>query len=119
MYGHPAEDLELDLIEQTFPACKIINPADYGSDPKKLADTLGFCFGLVDTVDRVVFSRLLGKVTAGVGAEINYALGAKKAVYELKGQGTSWKFLPVLKPVRYISRAATRDLYRTFRMRDY
>ena len=119
LYGHPDERKELRMIKDAFPDCKIINPCAYEDHPDKRRDVLGFCFQLIDTADGLVFSRLLGKITAGVGAEVNHALKIGKAVFELQDNESDWEVVRVKKPVRYISRPATRDLYRTFRQADY
>lgn len=99
LYWHPAEDLELDLTHHAFPRCEIINPAEYNDHRDKRRDVLNFCFRLIDKSDGVIFSRLLGRITAGVGAEVNHALSIGKQVFELK----DWEFVPLTKPVRFIS----------------
>jgi len=63
----------------------------------------------------MVFTRLLGKITAGVGFEINHALELGKVVYELKKD----KIKQVKKPVKYISRNDTRSLYGKYRMKKF
>ncbi len=65
LYGHRVEHEELCVIRRGFRRGKIVNPADYSDHPEKLADTVDFCLRLVADSDAVVFSRLLGKVTAG------------------------------------------------------
>lgn len=117
MYGHPAELFELQFIRASFPGHRIINPAAYGENPTKRRDVLGFCFRLVESSDGVVFSRLLGKITAGVGAEVNHALGIGKPVFELKTWRLSmekWTLQRIERPVRFIARGATIALYREF-----
>lgn len=49
---------------------------------------MGLCLRLVEECDIVVFSRLLGKITAGVGKEVNHAMKNGKAVYEITQVGT-------------------------------
>jgi hypothetical protein len=61
---------------------------------------VGFCLKLIDKCDVVVFSRLLGKITAGVGKEVNHALKTGKLVFEL----SSKKIKPQTRRVKYISR---------------
>jgi len=111
LYGHYHEDAELELIRAGFPGHRIVNPAGYDDHPAKRRDTLGFCFRLIDKADVVVFSRLLGKVTAGVGAEVRYALEAGKPVFEIR----DGRLVAVKRPVRFIGRDATVALYREFR----
>lgn len=115
IYGKPDEKLELKRIKRKFGKAKILNPADYNNHPEKRRDTLGFCFKLIDKSDGVVFSRLLGQVTSGVGAEVNYAIEKGKTVYEL----CKARFLPVVDPVSYISREATIHLYEKYRELNY
>ena len=61
----------------------------------------------------MVFSRLLGEVTAGVGAEVKYALEAGKPVFEIR----DGRLVAVKRPVRFLGRSATLNLYDTFRRR--
>ncbi|MFZ0770488.1 MAG: hypothetical protein WCA49_05675 [Candidatus Sulfotelmatobacter sp.] len=84
VYGTPCERAELKAIRGKFKKYRIINPSRYGNDPEKLRDRIGFCLRLVEKCDIVVFSCLLGKVTAGVGKEVNHALKIGTAVYELQ-----------------------------------
>ena len=111
-YGTVTEKLELQQIRCAFRGARIINPAKYDSHPEKLADTVGFCFRLVEKSNAVVFSRLMGKVTSGVGKEVNHALRLGRPVYELQSG------LPRLikSPVKYLSRAGTRVLYKRWRL---
>lgn len=71
------ESQELAAIRRRFKG-GVVNPAKYDDHPEKQRDTLGFCLRLIEGCDVVVFSRLLGKITAGVGREINHALKLKK-----------------------------------------
>lgn len=111
IYGRPDERKELSCIRKKIRRAKVINPARYAGHPEKQLDTVGFCLKLVDNCDVVVFSRLLGQITAGVGKEVNHALKTGKAVFELNGS----EMKPVSRRVKYVSRAATRRLYREYR----
>lgn len=88
-----------------------MNPARYDGHPDKQIDTVGFCLKLIDKCDVVVFSRLLGKITSGVGKEVNHALKNGKSVFEL----TADEIKPCTRRVKYVSRVATRKLYREYR----
>jgi len=72
---------------------------------------MSFCLKLVDGVDIVVFSRLLGKITAGVGKEVNHALKRRKPVFEIVGR----KLVRRTRVVRHITRGATIVLYERWR----
>lgn len=116
-YGHPSESFELQFIRASFPAHRIINPAAYADNPVKRRDVLEFCFRLVESAEGIVFSRLLGKITAGVGAEVNYGLSIGRPVFELKSWRLSmeeWSLKRIERPVRFIGRDATIALYREF-----
>lgn len=113
MYGRKEEREELRAIRTAHPRATVVNPGKYQNHPEKLADTMGFCLKLVAESDTVVFSRLLGKITAGVGKEVNHALRLGKPVYEvLKG-----KLVRRSRSVRYVSRSSTIRLYRAWRER--
>jgi hypothetical protein len=110
-YGTIAEEFELKRIKSGFRRVRIVNPARYEGHPEKLRDTVGFCLRLVEKCDAVVFSRLMGKVTAGVGKEVNHAIRIGRPVYELVGERLKRR----KSRTKYISRAATIRLYRRWR----
>ena len=112
LYGQADEREELRRIRKRFRRATVVNPARYDGHPDKRADTVGFCLKLIDKCDVVVFSRLLGKITAGVGKEVNHALKTGKLVFELSAD----KMQPRTRPVKYVSRALTRNLYRKYRV---
>jgi hypothetical protein len=58
----------------------------------------------------VVFRRFFGKVTAGVGKEVNHALRLGKRVYEVR----NGCFKVVKSRLSYLSRANTNRLYNRF-----
>jgi hypothetical protein len=111
IYGTFAERFELKRIRSGFRRVRIVNPAKYDGHPEKLEDTIGFCLRLVEKCDAVVFSRLLGKVTAGVGKEVNHALRLGRPVFELVGGQLKRR----KNRVKYVSRAATIRLYERWR----
>lgn len=105
MYGTQEEMREISLIEEKFRDVIVVNPAIFEQVPKG-DDIMEFYFNLVRDCETVVFKRLLGKVSAGVGKEVNFALQTGKAVYELnKGQ-----FSQVTQVVEPISVEETRRL---------
>jgi hypothetical protein len=111
LYGGPEEHQELAQIRRKFRGAGIVNPADYDGHPDKRRDTVGFCLHLVEGCDSVVFSCLLDNVTAGVGKEVNHALKIGKPVFKL-GSG---KFVRQTRPVKFLSRRATINLYEKWR----
>lgn len=110
LYGTQCERTELAQIRKRFPRRSIVNPASYEGHPEKLQDTVGFCLKLVEKCEVIVFRRFFGKVTAGVGKEVNYALRLGKPVYEIR----DGKFKPVSTRLSYISRKRTNNLYNRF-----
>jgi hypothetical protein len=113
LYGEPDERRHLARIRRQFRRCEIVNPADYNGDPLKMRDTVGFCLKLVKGCDAVVFCRLFGKATAGVGKEVNYALGIGRPVFEVRGA----QIVRRTQRVTYISRRNTVRLYNRYRSR--
>ena len=108
LYGKEQEKKELVLIREKFKDAEIINPAHYQNLP------MDFYLRLVDKCHIVVFSRLLGKVTSGVGKEVNYALEKGKDVYMLNEVG----LIPIKSPVKCISLQSTRELYQEWVLRQ-
>ena len=108
LYGTEREKKELVLIREKFKDTEIISPANYQNRP------MDFYLRLVDKCHIVVFSRLLGKVTAGVGKEVNHALKKGKDVYMLN----EVSLIPIKSPVKCISRQSTRELYQEWLLRQ-
>lgn len=115
LYGTPWEQQELTQIRKRFPRRRIVNPASYEGHPEKLQDTVGFCLKLVEKCEVIVFRRFFGKVTAGVGKEVNHALRLGKPVYEI----SNGRFKPVSTRQSYISRERTNRLYDRFDWGDF
>lgn len=103
LYDTKRERKEVRLIRERFKDAKIINPCDYQNN-----SSMDFYLRLVDTCQIVVFSCILGKITSGVGKEVNYALNKGKEVYLLYNEK---RFFPMKFPVNYISRKCTIELY--------
>ena len=108
LYGTEREKKEVMLIRERFKDAEIINPVNYP------ASSMDFYLRLVDKCHIVVFSCLLGKVTSGVGKEVNYALNKGKNVYMLNGV----RLFQIKSPVKYISRQCTRELYQEWLKRQ-
>ena len=91
IYGTDDEENEIQQIRQNFPDHSIVDPGTYANNPEKRRDSMEYCKKLVSGCDKLVFTRLLGKITAGVGIEINHVLESGKIVYELKNKKTKQK----------------------------
>jgi len=115
IYGTNDEEIEIQQIEQSFPDHSIVDPGTYANNPDKRNGGMKYCKKLVSGCDKLVFTRLLGKITAGVGIEINHALESGKNVYELKKN----KIKQIKKSVKYISRNDTISLYRKYRVKKF
>jgi hypothetical protein len=115
LYGTKCEKTEKLAIKKKFPKAKIINPGSYEHNLEKMLGGMEYCFKLVDSCEVLIFSRLLGKITAGVGKEINYALAKGKKVFEL----SDGKLLKISSPVKYISRFSSVALYEKWKMENF
>ncbi len=110
-YGTDIEQEEIKLIKAHLPNSDIINPEAHEGNPEKSLQGMKYCFRLIDGCDVLVFSKLLQKITAGVGLEVNFALSKKIPVYLLQNAGLK----RVEKPVRYLSREDTMRHYKYWR----
>lgn len=108
VYDTPCERKELKLIRAAFAGCRIVNPSRYQNHSEENRDNFHFWLGLVEKCDVVVYTRVLGKITAGVGKEVNHALKLGKPVYELTAEGVVRR----LGKVKCLDRIASRRLYR-------
>jgi len=106
-YGARIEKAERKRIKVCFPKCRIVDPGNYEGNLEKRANGMKYCFELIRDCDALVFSRLLKKITSGVGLEIRYALSKGIRVYELCGREVK----SIKRPLRYLSRKNTIDLY--------
>lgn len=107
LYGTKCEKSEKRAIKKKFSKAKIVDPGFYERILEKTIDKMGYCLKLVEGCDVLIFSRLLGKITAGVGKEVNHALSKGKKVFEL----SDGKLLKISSPVGYISRFNSVALY--------
>lgn len=108
LYGTKAELEEKQQIVKHLPEATLIDPGSYQDNPEKRKGGMEYCLRLVEKCDALVFTRFLGKITAGVGLEINHALSKKMLVHELK----KGKLQKIQKPVKHLSRDETVTLYR-------
>jgi len=107
IYGTDDEEIEINHIKINFPELKIVDPGSYANNPQKRKEGMEYCKKLVTNCDALVFTRLLGKITSGVGIEIHHALSQNKPVYELE----NGKVKIIKTPPKYISREETIALY--------
>ena len=106
-YGRPIERREQALIQQLFPEYEIVDPGLAEENEEKLIGGMDYCKKLVESCDALAFSRIQGKVTAGVGVEVEHALALGKPVYEIILHGVR----QVFERPSYVSREETRKLY--------
>ncbi len=106
-YYTTLEEQELAIIRKSYPTHGIVDPGDYEDNPEKALKGMDYCLELVESCDALVFSRLMGMVTAGVGKEVEHALSLGKPVYELIGDTA----MLIHESPNYLSRGETRDLY--------
>ena len=109
LYGPEVERAEVAAITRRLPSCCVVDPGTIQQDAGKGDDDgMRYLLRVIDCCDTLVFSRLLGKVTAGVGLEVNHALARRIPVYEL-GDGTVSQ---VAARVEFLSREETLAQYR-------
>jgi len=108
LYGTRLEKFEIQFIEKNIPKANIIDPGSFQDNLEKRLGGMDYCLKLVEKCDGLVFSKFLGKITAGVGKEINHALSKKMPVYELK----KGRLSKISKKVAYLSREETVLFYR-------
>jgi hypothetical protein len=106
-YGTLCEATEIKVIRAELKRHRLVNPSQYNDHPEKRRDSMGFCLALIEKCDVVAFSRLMGKITAGVGKEVNHALKRQKTVYEVTRNGLVRRY----RPVKYLARTPTIKLY--------
>ena len=112
LYGTDEEENEKRQILMSIPKANIVDPGSFQDNPEKRRGGMEYCLKLVEKCDELVFSKYFGKITAGVGKEINHALSIKMPVHEL----WNGKLKKVTRKVKYLSILATRRLYWDIRM---
>ena len=111
MYGTEVETAEIASIIKNLPSCFVVDPSALQNRAEKSDDGMRYFFKVIDYCDVLVFSRLLGKITSGVGLEVNHALARLIRVYELD-DGRVWR---VIAPVEFLSREDTVKQYALWR----
>lgn len=99
IYGTNQELNEKKQIMKKFPKSTIVDPGTLQDNPEKQREGMEYCLRLVQTCQTLVFSKFNGKITAGVGKEVNFALKQKIDVFELNGS----ELHKIIKPVEYLS----------------
>jgi len=99
LYGTKQESNERKHIIKNFPEAEIVDPGTFQDNPKKQREGMEFCLRLVRKCHALVFSKFKGKITSGVGKEVNYAIERKIDVFEINGP----KLHRIEKPVEYLS----------------
>ena len=111
LYGTDVEKVEAQVIKGQLQGYELVDPGDYEGNSEKSRQGMEYCFKLIDGCHALAFSRLLGKITAGVGLEVNYALSKYKPVYSIEGD----KLTRVTREVNYLTREATLRHYEFWR----
>jgi len=109
LYGTKEEELKLAQIERAFPGSRIVNPALFPDHE------MAYYLRRVERCNMVVFSRLEGKIGAGIGKEVNHALKKGMRVSELLWDGNVKE---VTEPVKYLTIAKTLELLKKSGYRD-
>ena len=99
LYGTEIEKTEKNQIIKNLPKVEIIDPGTFQSNPQKKREGMDYCFKLIEKCNVLIFSKFSGKVTSGVGKEVEYALKEKLDVFELNGA----KLHKITQPVKYLS----------------
>ncbi len=111
IYGTEIEKEEINLLKKFFPKHELIDPGLHEGNVEKSLKGMKYCYELIDRCDDLAFTRLLGKITSGVGLEINHALRKGIPVYRLEDN----KLERVSKNVKSLSREDTIRLYEFWR----
>lgn len=110
MYGTCAEATELSIINRRLPCYEIVDPSLIQKSADK-DEGMRFFFRIIDNCDALIFSKLLGKITSGVGLEVNYALSRQIHVFELE----NGRVVSLTTPALYLSREETYKQYELWR----
>ena len=111
VYGTEAEAAEVASLMRLLPYDVIVDPSILLSQANKNNDGMRYFFRVIDYCDTLVFSRLLGEITSGVGLEVNHALSRLIPVYELDDD----RIWSITRPVEFLSREDTIKQYALWR----
>lgn len=89
IYDTETEANEIWAIAKSLPYFEIVNPSLLQLKVNEPDTGMVRFYRIIDGCRILVFSRLLGKITSGVGLEVNYALRNSIPVYELKNSRIS------------------------------
>jgi hypothetical protein len=112
IYKTKFEKAEKKLIRKHLPNCLIVDPGSFQNNEEKSKQGMNYCFDLIDNCNALAFTRLLGKVTSGVGLEIRHALRKGIPVFEVEDGSIK----QITRPIKYLSRKATRNHYRLWEL---
>lgn len=113
-YGYPCETTEIRTIRRHLKRHKLINPSLH-DNPRKQIEGMAYCLRLVEQCDVLAFSRIMKKVTCGVGKEVNHALKKGKTVYEITRNG----LIRRRRKIGYLAYDATIRLYGVWRRKQW
>src|SRR5271169_5746118 len=102
LYGTAPEKAEMLAIASNLPNGELVNPGTLQKGVDK-NEGMRYWFDLIDTCDALVFSKVLNRITSGVGLEVNHALARLIPVHEL----CHGKLVSVAKPVQFLTRVET------------
>ena len=111
IYGTDEEAAEVAAIARNLPYYEIIDPSLLQNDADRSDDGMRFFFRVINYCHAVVFSKLLGAVTAGVGLEVNHALNKQLPVYQLE----NGRVARITRSVQFLSREETIKQYNAWR----
>lgn len=112
--------IEKEVIKMygAFEGTVIVNPADPALCNSCIANSMSYWLGIVSSCTALTYIRYHGKITAGVGLEINHALERKMKVWEIRlwqgRNGISHERVWVENPVKYLSVAETKALFEKY-----
>lgn len=112
IYGTSTESNEISAIAKWLPHYEIVNPSLFQTKVDGIDAGMFPFYGIIDICHVLVFSRLLGKITSGVGLEVNYALKKSVPVYELRSSGIT----KIYAYIKFLSREETIRHYSLWRI---
>ena len=112
LYNTREEERAICIIKEHFKNADIVNPKKYYFEG--MEDYLK----LVSKCDILVFQRLLGFVTAGVGQEVSFALDRHIPVYELNLTKKELHQVTAIKTEEILTREETWIIYEEYRLKQ-